>query len=107
MNRSSEKWKRGMVIFLRDLHLLASLYVAQFIVWRTIRARHQERLAKHQERLARLKSLKLISGGGQAMGGSQTLTPNGMDEKRVLREAVRDSGIRLLRVATPSNVSGE
>jgi len=31
------RMKRAAVIFLKDLHLLTSLYVAQFIVWRELR----------------------------------------------------------------------
>lgn len=92
--------KRKCIILCGDLSLLASVTVAHFIVWRTLRARHKERVA-------RLKSLRLINGGGQAWGGSHALMPFGMDKKVMLREAVRDSGFRQLRVAMHSNVSGE
>ena len=103
MSRHSDRMsglKGSCIILCGDFSLLASVTVAHLIVWRTLRGRHKERVA-------RLKSLRLISGGGQAMGGNQALTPNSMDEKRMLREAVRDSGFRQLRVATLSNVSGE
>jgi hypothetical protein len=83
-----EPFKRGGIILLEDLSLLISLCLAKFMVRRVIRARHQERLA-------RLKNLKLISGGGQALGGNQALMPVGMDEKGMLREAMmRNSGFR-------------
>lgn len=51
-----EKWKRIAIVILKDLSLLASLYLAQFIVWRTLRTRHKEHIA-------RKKNLRLISRG--------------------------------------------
>jgi hypothetical protein len=53
MAEFSQKWQRGMVILLGDLHLLASLYIAQFIIWRILRRRRKERAA-------RLKLIKLV-----------------------------------------------
>lgn len=58
---SFEKWKRIAIVVFKDLRLLASLYLAQLIVWRTLRVRHKERVA-------RKKNLKLISGGGKSPG---------------------------------------
>lgn len=48
--------KRGGVILLKDLDLLASIYVARFIVWRTLRRRYKERDARRRK-------FKLIQGG--------------------------------------------
>ena len=56
-----EKWKRIAIVVFKDFRLLASLYLAQLIVWRTLRVRHKERVA-------RKKNLKLISGGGSSPG---------------------------------------
>ena len=53
MAEFSQKWRRGVVILLGDLRLLASLNIAQFIVWRIIRRRRKERGA-------RLKQIKLV-----------------------------------------------
>jgi hypothetical protein len=75
---------RAASVIIGDLDLLLSLYAAHFIVWRTLRVRHKERVA-------RLKSLKLISGGGQATGGHKAPLAVGMDEKGMLREAVRSN----------------
>jgi hypothetical protein len=47
--------QRGLV-FLKDLHLLASLYMAHFIVWRTLRRRRKENTARR-------KVFKLLNGG--------------------------------------------
>lgn len=49
----TDRWERGVIIFLDDLHLLASLYLAQFIVWRTVRR-------QGRERTARLRSIRLV-----------------------------------------------
>jgi len=46
MSESLKKSKRGMVIFFGDLPLIASLYLAHFIVWRTLRRRRRERAAR-------------------------------------------------------------
>jgi hypothetical protein len=35
--------KRAALLFVRDLQLLTSLYVAQFIVWRTLRREGEKR----------------------------------------------------------------
>jgi hypothetical protein len=40
-----QKRQRGLV-FLKDLHLLASLYLAHFIVWRTLRRQRKENKAR-------------------------------------------------------------
>ena len=37
MRTRSEKLKRSMSVLVKDLELLASLYVAHFIVWRELR----------------------------------------------------------------------
>jgi hypothetical protein len=44
------------IIMMNDLGLLGSLYLAHFIVWRTLRT-------KRKERAVRLKNLRLIEGG--------------------------------------------
>ena len=54
-----ERMKRTAVVIIGDFSLLASLYLAHFIVWRRLRVRFKERRA-------RLKNLKLINGSGQA-----------------------------------------
>ena len=54
MNEFYEKRRSGARIFLRDLPLLASLCVAEFIVWRYLRGRRKERAA-------RLKLIKLVA----------------------------------------------
>jgi hypothetical protein len=51
-----EQWERGVVVFVDDLYLFASLYLAHFIVWRTLR-RHRK------ENMARRKMFKLLNGG--------------------------------------------
>jgi hypothetical protein len=53
MTEFFRKWQRGMVILLSDFHLLVSLYIAQFIVWRILRQRRKERAV-------RLKRIKLV-----------------------------------------------
>jgi hypothetical protein len=60
MAEFSQKWQRGMVILLGDLHLLASLYIAQFIVWRILRRRRKERAA-------RLKLIKLVQDSHESL----------------------------------------
>lgn len=60
MNELAEKWKRGMVIFLSDLPLLGSLFLAEFIVWRIVSRRRKEEAARRKERAARLKRIKLV-----------------------------------------------
>ena len=37
MSTRSQKLKRSMTVLVKDLELLASLYVAHFIVWRELR----------------------------------------------------------------------
>lgn len=59
MTGSFQKWQQGIVILLTDLRLLASLYVAQFIVWRTLRRRHLENLERR-------RNFKLLHGDGDA-----------------------------------------
>jgi hypothetical protein len=59
MTGSSQKWQRGIVILLEDLRLLASLYVAQFIVWSTLRRRRMENLERR-------RNFKLLHGDGDA-----------------------------------------
>lgn len=52
----AEHCERGMGIFVDDLFLFASLYLAHFIVWRTLRR-------YRQENSARRKLFKLLKGG--------------------------------------------
>ena len=59
MTGSFQKWQQGIVILLRDLRLLASLYVAQFIVWRTVRRRRLENLERR-------RNFRLLHGDGDA-----------------------------------------
>lgn len=54
-----QTFQRAIVILLEDLRLLASLYVAQFIVWRTLRRRHLENLERR-------RNFKLLHGDGDA-----------------------------------------
>jgi hypothetical protein len=35
---ASEKWRRVLANFVKDIRLLASLFIARFIVWRSIRS---------------------------------------------------------------------
>ena len=42
MNTRSEKLKRSMSVLVKDLELLASLYLAHFIVWRELRRAERE-----------------------------------------------------------------
>jgi len=51
-----EQWERGVVVFVDDLYLLVSLYLAHFIVWRTLRR-------YRKENTARRKAFKLPDGG--------------------------------------------
>jgi hypothetical protein len=56
MSRHSDRvgtWKKRGKVLWRDLGLLSSLYIARFIVWRTLRA-------ERKERIVRLKKLRLI-----------------------------------------------
>lgn len=53
MKGFTDRWERGVIIFLDDLHLLASLYLAQFIVWRTVSRQRRERTAG-------LRSIRLV-----------------------------------------------
>lgn len=54
---SAEHWSRAIAIFLDDLRLLASLYLAHLIVWRTVRRRLKEDWARRH-------NFRLINGGG-------------------------------------------
>ena len=60
-----EKW----IVFAKDFGLLASLYIAHFIVWRTLRA-------QRRERAARLKNLKLVQGSGHLWRARKAFGPN-------------------------------
>ena len=44
LKRMSGQAQRGATIFLKDLRLLTSLYVAQFIVWRELRRAGEKRI---------------------------------------------------------------
>lgn len=92
--------KGAVVIMLGDFDLLASLYVAHFMVWRTIRTRDKERLARR-------KSLKLIRGGGLALGGNQALMPGGMGENGNVARSGREKRLQASRLPMLSNESGE
>jgi hypothetical protein len=81
------KSKRSCIALCKDLSLLASLYLAHFIVWRTLRTRHKERMA-------RLKNMRLINASGQASVNKKELMPVSMGERGRLREVVQDSGFR-------------
>lgn len=85
MNAFIARWQRTSVVIIGDLSLLASLYLAHFIAWHTLRTRHKERVA-------RLKRLRLINGGGQAPAVNRKLLPAGRDEEGLLREAAQSSG---------------
>jgi hypothetical protein len=52
----------------KDFGLLASLYVAHFIVWRTLRA-------QRRERAVRLKNLKLVQGNGDLLRARKACGP--------------------------------
>lgn len=76
MTGFSQKCQRGIVILLEDLGLLASLWIAQFIVWRILRRRRKEREV-------RLKRIKLVHGAShetlielsvEALGDTQCQT---------------------------------
>jgi hypothetical protein len=56
MSEFFQKWQRGSSVFLKDFHLLASLYLAQFTVWRFLRQRRKENAARR-------KSFRLVQGG--------------------------------------------
>jgi hypothetical protein len=56
MSEVFQKWLRGSFVFLKDLHLLAWLCMAQFIVWRFLRRRRKENVARR-------KSFRLVQGG--------------------------------------------
>lgn len=86
------RWTRLALLIIGDLSLLLSLALARFIVWRTIRARHKERAA-------RLKNMRLVSGSGPSVSGNHVVMTDGMDEKALLRAAMRD------RVAAGSSAS--
>jgi len=51
-----EQWERGVVVFVDDLYLLASLYLAHFIVWRTLRS-------QRKKNATRRGLFKLLDGG--------------------------------------------
>ena len=48
MSKRSEKLKRGMTVLVKDLELLASLYLAHFIVWRELRRSEREEVARRK-----------------------------------------------------------
>ncbi|MGH9881494.1 MAG: hypothetical protein ACRD6N_08680 [Pyrinomonadaceae bacterium] len=75
-----EKSKRIAIVVFKDLRLLASLYLAQLIVWRTLRVRHKERVA-------RKKNLKLISGGGPSPDVDKEMIVDTEGSERRLRAA--------------------
>jgi hypothetical protein len=54
--------KNKWIVLYEDLRLLASLYIAHFIVWRKVRT-------TRKERAVRLKNLKLIKGSTQSSNG--------------------------------------
>ena len=55
MSEFFQKWQRSSFVFLKDLHLLASLRLAQFMVWRFLRRRRKENAARR-------KSFRLVHG---------------------------------------------
>lgn len=55
MSEFFQKWQRGSFVFLKDLRLLTSLYLAQFMVWRFLRRRRKENAARR-------KSFRLVQG---------------------------------------------
>lgn len=71
MKELSQKCQRGIVILINDLRLLASLYLAHFIVWRTIRRRFREKSARRRE-------FKLLHGEG-SLAQAQTQVVRGFD----------------------------
>jgi hypothetical protein len=48
MSKRSEKLKRSMTVLVKDLELLASLYLAHFIVWRELRRSDREEVARRK-----------------------------------------------------------
>ena len=48
MNTWSEKLKRSMWILVKDLELLAAVYIAHFIVWRELRRSEREETARRK-----------------------------------------------------------
>ena len=44
LKRAGSSTKRAAIIFTKDLRLLASLYLAQFIVWRELRRGGEKRV---------------------------------------------------------------
>jgi hypothetical protein len=48
MSEFFQKWQRSSFVFLKDLDLLASLSLAQFMVWRFLRRRRQENAARRK-----------------------------------------------------------
>lgn len=87
MTGSSQKWQQGIVILLRDLRLLASLYVAQFIVWRTLRRRHQKTLERR-------RNFKLLHG----VGDDSLLHAELHDVKRLIGKPVHlHTSLRILK----------
>ena len=75
-----EKWRRVAIVVFKDFSLLASLYLAQLIVWRTLRVRHKERVA-------RKKNLKLVSGGGPSPGVDKEMIVGTEDKERFRKVA--------------------
>src|SRR5437868_790477 len=69
-------------VLLEDLSLFLSFSLARIIVWRVLRARRRERKA-------RLRSLRLVRGGVQQPVDDKAWAVGGMDEKGMLREAMR------------------
>ena len=49
MSEFFQKWQRSSFVFLRDLDLLASLSLAQFMVWRFLRRRRQENATRRKK----------------------------------------------------------
>lgn len=94
--KSRLRWE----VLLGDLSLLASLTLARFIVWRTLRTRHRERVA-------RLKKLRLINGGGQSSSDIQALQTAGIDEKGMSQAARAKQQRQVSSEGYISNSSGE
>ena len=49
MNIRSEKLKHSMLVLFKDLELLASLYLARFIVWRELRRSDSEAASRQRD----------------------------------------------------------
>lgn len=70
--------------FIADLRLFLSLTLARLIVWRVLRARRKERAA-------RIKSLRVIKGGGKSPGDTKAASAASLGEEGTLRDATRSS----------------